>query len=151
MFLRLTEFFLTGEEDAFVCRNILAQMEEASRQQTWQATELLVSTILEAALKTLDKRPFEPHDRSWKIVQSLDSFRSRCLSDQWTQTCERALEVRARLRHRNAHPDWLFKEGKRRSEPEKINVLQDISFLSQFYGYMILALAGFKDLKPNFL
>jgi len=28
--------------------------------------------------------------------------------------------------------------------------LDDMIFLSRFYGYMILALAGFRDLKPDF-
>jgi hypothetical protein len=149
-FARLIEFFLKRGTEDFVCRNILGQMQEAARQQTWQASELLVSTILEAALRTLDNHPFRDRDHSWKINQSMDLFRCRYLAKEWTEPCERALEAHRRLRHRNAHPDWLFEEGRRRSEVQKTDVLRDISFLSRFYGYMIMALAGFTDLKPEF-
>jgi hypothetical protein len=150
-FVRLTEFFLKGGRAQLVCRNVLGQMEEAARQQTWQATELLVSTILEAALKTLDGRPFKQGDDSWKIKPSLFAFRDRYLSREWSNACEKAIKVHFVLRNRNAHPDWLYQEGQPRSEIQKMDVLRDISFLSRFYGYMILALAGFENLRPEFL
>jgi hypothetical protein len=54
------------------------------------------------------------------------------------------------LRNRNAHPDWLFSQGGSLSEEEQAKSLDSMIFLSRFYGYMILALAGFRDLRPNF-
>ncbi|MGB3495662.1 MAG: hypothetical protein WBA57_23235 [Elainellaceae cyanobacterium] len=54
------------------------------------------------------------------------------------------------LRDRNAHPDWLFNKGGYLSTAEKEQALDSMIFLSHFYGYMILSLAGVKDLKPTF-
>jgi hypothetical protein len=87
------------------------------------------------------------------FLGEFDSYLSpvEYLTREWKESCERAVEVRNKLRHRNAHPDWLFEEGRRRSETQTTELLVDISFLSRFYGYMILALAGFENLKPEFL
>jgi antitoxin ParD1/3/4 len=54
------------------------------------------------------------------------------------------------LRDRNAHPDWLFSQGGSLSEAEQVQSLDSMILLSRFYGYMILALAGFKNLDPIF-
>ncbi len=54
------------------------------------------------------------------------------------------------LRDRNAHPDWLFKQGGALSKEETEKALDNMIFLSRFYGYMILTLAGFKNLEPKF-
>ena len=54
------------------------------------------------------------------------------------------------MRHRNAHPDWLTIRGGALEEPSLERSLDDIVFLSAFYGYMVRSLAGFKDLKPRF-
>jgi antitoxin ParD1/3/4 len=54
------------------------------------------------------------------------------------------------LRDRNAHPDWLFSQGGSLSEAEQVQSLDNMLLLSRFYGYMILALAGFKNLEPIF-
>jgi hypothetical protein len=54
------------------------------------------------------------------------------------------------LRHRSAHPDWLFTQGGALSDEEMKKSVDCMIFLSRFYGYMILALAGFQDLEPRF-
>jgi hypothetical protein len=148
--LKLTEFFAASSDHARICRSIFAQLLEASRQKTWPGTELLCATILEAALRTLDKHPFRPSDNSWKIKESIHRFRERFLSDEWESACDRVFAVRRRLRHRNAHPDWLAEGGGSRSEGQMTESLDDLIFLSRFYGYMILALAGWRGLKPVF-
>lgn len=149
-FIKLTEFFLSNDQHAHVCRNIFAQLSEASRQKTRQATELLLSTTLEAALRTINQHAFKEHDKSWKIYAGMEQFRKRFLSDSWKQSCDKALQAYRRLRHRNAHPDWLFSQGGSLSSEEMEKSLDDMIFLSRFYGYMILTLAGFKDIEPKF-
>jgi hypothetical protein len=151
-FARMVEFF-TKESDslnAMVCRNIYYQILEARRQKSWQACELLLSTILEAAFRTLQKRPFRPGGKGLDIKQSLREFRKKHLADQWIPCCEKTYEVQDRLRNRNAHPDWLYAEGDPLSDKRKSESLEDMIFLSRFYGYMILALSGEKGLEPNF-
>jgi hypothetical protein len=58
--------------------------------------------------------------------------------------------LHARLRHRNAHPDWLTTPNGVLSKEELKESTKDLIFLSRFYGYMILALAGFKEVEPLF-
>ena len=149
-FIELARFFTCCDKEASVARHICAQMAEASRQETRAAQELLCSTILEAALRTIDGRPFMLGDYSWKIKDSLERFRVKYLSVDWKETCQHVLEVRERLRHRNAHPDWLTAEGGGLSDTDLGRSLDDMIHLSWFYGYMVFALAGIKDLERKF-
>lgn len=150
VFAHLAEFFTRDEPHADVCRRIFSQMVEASRQQSWQATELLLSTICEAALRTVYEHPFQEGGGSWNADKNIERFRRDYLSDKWKKVCDRVIEVRKRLRHRNAHPDWLDGAGGSLSEERLAESLDDMVFLSRFYGYMILSLAGFKNLEPVF-
>jgi hypothetical protein len=153
-FLKLVAFFRKGGNNAEVCWNIFRQMADASRQDTTQGHELLLSTILEAALRTIDDKPFKMGDYSWDRKASMTSFQQKYLSgkfdDKWKQTCEKILEVRGRLRDRNAHPDWLTTPNGVLSKEELKKSAKNLISLSRFYGYMILAMAGFKDLEPLF-
>ncbi len=125
---------------------------EASRQQSQQAQELLLATVLEAALRSIDERPFTPKkDNSWNVGKSLENFFNKYLSsEEWKGIRKQVMEAHCYLRDRNAHPDWLFNQGGSLSEDEKTKSLNSMILLSRFYGYMILALAGFKNLQPNF-
>jgi hypothetical protein len=149
-FIKLTEFLVKNPKPGMVCRKIFYQIADASRQKTWQGSELLLATILEAALRTLYNEPFDPRVYAWPVKDYLERFRKDYLADSWQDACVRALEVRKRLRDRNAHPDWLTQEGGRESKPALEQALDDVVFLSTFYGYMILAIAGFKDIEPKF-
>lgn len=149
-FIRLARFFTLGGQEAHVARHICAQMAEATRQETRAAQELLCSTILEAALRTIDGHPFSAGDKTWNIRTSMQRFRIEHLSDAWTSACDAALDVRKRLRHRNAHPDWLTTEGGGLSDAGEGKRLDDMIRLAWFYGYMILALAKFRNLEPKF-
>jgi hypothetical protein len=150
LFVQLVRSFQKKEDTSRVCYTIFLQMAEASRQKSWEGRELLLSTILEAALRTIDKHPFRPKDHSWKIRQSMASFQAKYLSDKWSKSCERAIHARDNLRHRNAHPDWLVTAGGAQSNEAWCRSMEDISFLSQFYGYLILVLAGVQNLEPKF-
>jgi hypothetical protein len=150
--LRLTEFLVRESEKARICNNLFNQVLEASQQKTLQATELLLSTALEAVLRSIDHAPFlkETKRSKWSIDSSLKSFCVNYLSTDWDKTITVVLSVYRRLRHRNAHPDWLIETGGALSDIEKEKSLDDMIFLSKFYGYMILALAGIENLKPMF-
>ena len=154
--LKLAGFLAHGSQRADYCLHIFCQLVEACRQESWQATELLCSTILEAALRSVDKDnpAFGKRDKSWDIWESLprfrDLFRQGFLSDNWPEACDRVLKVWARLRHPNAHPDWLKRHGGALSPKEQADSLDDMIYLTRFYGYMILAMAGFKNLEPRF-
>ena len=149
-FVKLTNYFTNEGEHAETCRNIFRQIVAASQQQTRPGKELMLSTILEAVLRNVDERPFVEGDGTWDIGESLRNFQKKYFSQTWEDACNKALRARKRLRHRNAHPDWLFSQGGSLSDEEMEKSLDDMIFLSRFYGYMIKALAGFRNLKPEF-
>jgi len=151
-FLKLVIFFRKGGNNAEVCWNIFHQMADASRQDTTQGHELFLSTILEAIFRTINNRPFIPGGHYGREDREKDmaSFQQNFLTANWDSACKKALELHARLRHRNAHPDWLTTPSGVLSKEELKKSTKDLIFLSRFYGYMILALAGFKDLEPLF-
>jgi hypothetical protein len=155
-FLKLAEFFLRGNPNAETCWKIFCQMADASRQKTTQGQELLLATILEAALRTLYNLPFQERKSGSTTLPPfnrkslLEQFRTDFLSDKWIKACDKALELHTKLRHRNAHPDWLTSpDGTLSKEQLKESYAASV-FLSRFYGYMILGMAGFKDLEPRF-
>ncbi len=152
-FVRLTDFIARNEWGSDVCCNVFRQLIEASRQENWQVTELLVATILEAALRNIDGQPFQAKkgkSKEWNVGNSLKKFIKKYLSEDWNDIDSSVMKAHTYLRDRNAHPDWLFTKGGSLSEEEREKSLDSMIFLSRFYGYMILALAGFKDLKPYF-
>lgn len=151
-FLKLAEFFLRGGLHAETCWNIFCQMTDASRQKTAQGQELLLATILEAIFRTVNNRPFKVGDYYPEKMRKADmeKFRTDFMSDKWVKHCEKALELHRDLRHRNAHPDWLTSDDGGMSKAELKKSYSSLIFLSRFYGYMILGMAGFKDLEPLF-
>jgi hypothetical protein len=153
-FLKLTNFLACKSEGSSICINVLKQVTEASQQKNWQTRELLLSTILEAVLRNVDNQPFQVKksgSKSWNIRESLDKFFQKYLpSEIWQQFRERVMQERNYLRHRNAHPDWLFSQGGALSEEEKEKALDSMIFLSRFYGYIILSLAEVENLEPLF-
>lgn len=148
-FIRLANFLSRDELGADVCRRIFLQMAEAERQRTWQGRALLLSTILEAALRTLERHPFQLDDRSFNPRDALNRFQNRYLSEAWAGTCDQAYQAYIQIRHRNAHPDWLYEETGALSDEQRTQTYNDMMFLSRFYGHMILAIAGFADLMPS--
>jgi len=156
----LAGFFSQKSKESDICLHIFKQMVEASKQQTIASRELLLSTILEAALRTLYNHPFVPgitkSKIKFKVDQSLKRFVNEYFSydpdsfKKWKITANNAIKIHRRLRHRNAHPDWLTSQGGMLSEENLSEAINDTIFLSRFYGYMILALAGVKNLEPKF-
>jgi len=156
--IRLAKLLTQNKEKGHICRQILYQLAAASQQETRAASELLLSTILEATLRTLYEVPFvdTKRENKFSIESYWKKFRKEYFSDspengrKWKKVTDRLIETYKRLRHRNAHPDWLTgTEGA--FSPKKLNqTTDDMIFLSRFYGYMILALTGVDNLQPVF-
>jgi hypothetical protein len=151
-FLKLTEFFLRGGLHAETCWKVFCQMADASRQKTAQGQELLLATILEAIFRTIYNRPFKAGDYYPEKMRKADmeQFRTDFFSVKWIKYCDKALELHRELRHRNAHPDWLTSVDGGLSKSELKKSYESLIFMSRFYGYMILGMAGIKDLEPRF-
>lgn len=152
--IALAKFFCKEEvkTEVEVCRNIFNQVMDANQQRSQAAQELLVATTLEATIRTLYNVPTSGQDNSHGLVQQRlrGQFKGTYLSKDWTAHCERALEAFKRLRLRNAHPDWLDTLGDP-AEVEKVReAVDDMLYLCCFYGYMILAIAGFRIENPGF-
>ena len=150
LLIHLIKHMLRNPNHDQLFRRMIDQLSEASRQETHQAKELLCSTILEATLRTCDGCPFKPKQTGWKIRPSLFRFCGQFFSDTWKPFCENALRAWSSLRDRNAHPDWLIQHAGSQSKKKLEESIDHILYLSRFYGFMILAMAGVNDLKPVF-
>jgi hypothetical protein len=144
----LTDFFMKNTREARICRKLFDQMVRARRQARWDDTELILSTALEGVLRALDDVPSS--DRKWKLHDSLTRFRDKYLSLAWRKPCKQTLKAFKRLRHSAAHPDWILDKMDLSAEAERASSFADLQFLSRFYGYVILALAGVPNLEPVF-
>lgn len=152
-FISLAKFFTKERNStkARICRNIFSQMVDASQQLTFEATQLLLGTIIEGVLRTLYNHPFIPKGKNtFNRNACMTQFQKTYLSAEWCKACDKAMRIFKEIRHRNAHPDWIITPGGSLSPNMITKNIQDMAFLSQFYGYMIKALAGFLELKPNF-
>ena len=148
--VKFVNFFASKTDKSNVCANIFNQMVSAVQQPNYHARELLISTILEAIFRNLEKKPFGRKGKKISIKNSLGKFRVTYLSDQWIEKCDEISNIQKELRDRNAHPDWLYEKSGSLSENEIAKSFNDMIYLSRFYGYMILALAEFRDINPNF-
>jgi hypothetical protein len=144
----LTDFFMKDSLEARICRKLFDRMVRASQQARWDDTELILSTALEGALRALEGVPSS--DRKWRLGTSLVRFREKYLSPAWRPFCKRAITAFEHLRHSTAHPDWIVDKMALTAEAERSASFNDLRFLSRFYGYMILALAGVQILQPVF-
>ena len=154
LIVELAKFFIREDQRADVCRNILKQMAEASRQRTKQGQELLLSTILEATLRTIYGVPFgKKISRTYYLKKFGEEYlvpSSGETNSSWKKVTTKVDETYKRLRDRNAHPDWLTTSGGAYSKTEMQKALNDMIFLSRFYGYIIMGLANIKQFKPEF-
>ncbi len=158
--VHLANFLVSNSIESNISRRIFQQLAEAALQKSHAAKELLLATILEAALRHLYNQPFDPiknkRTDDFSIAKYLKQFRETYLSDdvqigrKWKKITNDVKEVHKRLRDRNAHPDWLFTESGEYSAEKLEGAINDMIFLSRFYGYMILALAGYRNLQPSF-
>lgn len=150
--IELSTFLATDHENGLICRRMFEQMVEADRQKPYYTSELILSTILEATLRTLYNKPFQDKGPKEKFVvrQYLTKFLKDYLTVEWEKACEEAIHAQRRLRHRNAHPDWLETGGGSLSIEQKEQSMKDAVYLSWFYRYMVLAISGNKTIEPKF-
>ena len=158
--IQLAYFFAQENEQSKICKRIYHQIEAAVNQDSQQATELLLSTTLEAALRSIYHLPFAPgrsiRSDPFKLPNALKQFCSDYLTSnpndyrEWKKIIDKVSQAYSRLRHRNAHPDWLYAKSGMFSEKEMEQTVNDMILLSRFYGYMILGLAGFQNIQPVF-
>jgi hypothetical protein len=152
-------FFLSEtSRNEYVIRKMFQQIVDASKQSSEAGHALLLSTVLEASLRTLYNIPFVPgrlsREDPFKAKKILGNFQVDYLSgehdEKWKKKIEEIIESYERLRHRYAHPDWVVSEGGMLSDTRMEQAINDMITLSRFYGYMILSLSGLKDLEPKF-
>jgi hypothetical protein len=156
----LANFLAETSTEAKVCHNIYLQVVEASQQKSWAARELLLATILEAALRTLNNDPFvQGKSKSDVVIRYLSPFVNdkilAAVDDEqrkanWKKVRRNVEKFLVKLRHRNAHPDWLTGEHGSWSHEQLEESFYMQRFMAWFYGYMILAMAGCKNLEPIF-
>lgn len=156
----LASFFVRGQNKADIAKKILIQMADASQQLTSQGQELLLSTILEATLRSIYHCPFvlEKRKRSdpFNLNRYLKKFREEYLQSSqdtqrsWKKVTSTVAASYRQLRHRNAHPDWLSTKEGNYSKDELERVTNNLILLSRFYGYMIMGLANLEIREPVF-
>lgn len=154
--------FLTQEElRAGIIRRIYDQMAEASRQHTRMGKEILLATILEAALRTIYDQPFlaKKDTDPFRLDHYLKKFQDDYLPGndasvetkrEWKKVRSRLRTAQKRLRDRNAHPDWLSSGEGAYSTSNLAQTSDDMIFLSRYYGYMMMALTGHDVSDPSF-
>lgn len=154
----LSLFFTRGYLDiyqyreSYVARRILNQLIEAEQQKTLIAQELLTATILEAALRTLFDVPFLDGSKSdFQVENYLKNNFIKKYADgrKWRTVRKKVAESFNRMRHRNAHPDWLVGENDVHDDKNISNTFHDLRIMIRFYQQMILLMAGIKDIDPN--
>jgi hypothetical protein len=148
-FVALLRMFGRNGREASIARCVFDQLADAAQQSTWQARELLTATVLEAVMRNVFRKPFVPGER-WDFSEPLKGYCRERLGGAWVPTADRAHDTWRRLRHRNAHPDWSLERGGPAGREQVDGAVDDLIFLSRFYGYLILSLSGIRDLEPRF-
>jgi hypothetical protein len=141
-----------------VCRNLFFNIADALNTKNFNLMEFMIASSLEASLRTLYFQPITGSRKTdnWHLETSLKNFRQTYLKGSSTKEWRKVRKVCSEvakcywiLRNKNAHPDWLQSTDPHESIKSK-ELFDHMVFLCKFYGYMILALAGYEDLKPNF-
>lgn len=162
--IRLAQFFGSEVEEVGACFMIFWQLLEASKQEIWQIKEFMVSTALEAMLRSVYQKSLltDKSKSSKGLVKSLlakfeQDFIMSSVPDSekadaqrvWRQERKEVLKYFELLRHRSAHPDWLSNAGGNLSTERLEESIEAMRRLSRFYGYMLLSIAGFQNLRPE--
>ncbi|MGI8905691.1 MAG: hypothetical protein ACR2IE_04285 [Candidatus Sumerlaeaceae bacterium] len=147
--VNLVRRFLEDEVLWIVANRCISRVASALEQEL-AGQELLVSATLEGILRTLTTAGRLPRRRRWQLEHSLEAFTATYLNPQWEPIALIASKSFHRLRNNMAHPDWARETEAGYSDALLNRSLTDQRFLCRFYGYMLLALAGVKNLEPKF-
>lgn len=142
-------------KNAVIIRNLFYQIVDALQTNNFHLIEFLISSSLESFLRTFYNKPFigsKKDDDFKSIVPFMKKFRIEYFSDdykkEWKKVFKNVIDIFEYLRHSNAHAEWthLIKSNTSWYEQKRIDYL---IYLVKFYGYVIYALLGYKNLKPN--
>jgi hypothetical protein len=152
VFIRLATFLTRPSTNRDVAVGLYRQFIAAGTQQSWQATELLMATALEGALRTWAQHPFRAGDQSFNWSRTFRAFISHLFPEpEWKGRIEDVKRAYFFLRDRNAHPDWLYERTGIAHDHEREKAYRALQLLGQFYGYVILRLAGEASVEPKFV
>lgn len=130
-----------------VARVVMSQLLDAERQHSLGSSELLVALLLEGVVPTLGNAPFVEW-APFNPEPTLMALRSSRFPSVSESQCQAALAARKRLRHRNAHPEWLTAD-QRLATPAITQSFEDMSSLSWLYGRIILEASGVQALADR--
>jgi hypothetical protein len=141
--LALAKLFVCGSQESDVAKRLLSQCFDAVRSKTWQGVMFLMGTALEAVLRTLYGHPFCPNGQTkYNRHKCMDQLWIDYFDEDSQDVKKRVKAVFDRIRHRSAHPDWLRSFGGASSSDQEAKTFDDLVFMSRFYGYLIMAMAG---------
>lgn len=153
----LSLFFTKGYEnrnkyrESYVSQCILNQLVEAEKQKNITTQELLTATILEASLRSLYDVPFTKDSTSNFSVSYY--LKNRFIPEyadgkKWRKVRKTVWKSFERMRHRNAHPDWLFDDKDIYDDDNITNTFHDLRIMIKFYQQMILLMADI-NIRPS--
>lgn len=149
-FVGLVDFMVSNPPGAAVLRGLRSQLSAAAVQAYWPVRELLIATALEAALRSVYNDPFVEGAKSNGYVnRRMSEFQKDYLDGEWREVRKAVVKAHERLRHRNAHPDWMLGTGGQWSDAALDQALLDIRLLERFYGAFVLALARIDNVDPE--
>ncbi len=150
--IKLIDFFLRETKERAICFKLFDQLVLASTLRDWRVTEFIIGSSLEAFLRSYFNEPFVPGmRRGYPVRERLDQFaQQRFDSTSWDRHKERVIGAYNELRHRNAHPDWVDISDATRVHEVHSKSVDEMVFLAQFYGHVILALAGIPESPMTF-
>jgi len=156
LFLRILEALIKDDKNAKIIRHLFFQIADAMQVSNLSLWEFMVSTSLETALRTYFNIPFQKNkknDRFKSVEPFLKKWKSEYFNDEynkeWRKVFNNVNRYYKELRHINTHPD-LINSPEFLPIDERQERYNSLIYLCKFYGYIILALVGYKNLKPEF-
>lgn len=154
LFIKIFRALIKNDKKSTIILNLFYQISDCRHIRNFNLWEFIMSTSLEATLRTYYEKPFKKskkEDEFNNIEPFFKKFRIEFFNDEynkeWKKIFNNVNKIFNELRHINAHPDWInppifFSTD---NKQERYNLLV---YLSKFYGYIILALIGYKNIKP---
>ncbi len=143
---------LKKDKNAKIIHELFYQIADSLIVRNFAMWQFMLANSLEAFLRTYYEKPFQigKKNDTFKVESYLYEFKREYFEKdyvkEWRDIFKKVYQCYKDLRHINAHPDWLNSLNSETNQ-KKIEAMR---YLSKFYGYVILALAGYRNLKPEF-
>ena len=148
-FLALLDFLAVDGHTRRLTREMFLQLVDAKNQKSTVGRDLLFSSLLEALLRNVQKKPFAAKKAdTFDLDNALANFVGEQLGPEYREMRKAVERAFRRLRDRAAHPDWFMLDEKGDGDIAAQG-LDDRVLLAQFYAYVVLAFAGVKDPAPR--